>query len=259
MLPLSSTASRWLALLLWCCCVSFLFGVLAVHAAPLPDTDRDGIADVWETQVFHTDLALVDTDKDGYSDFQEISTNHNPAGPGDLADQDADHDGLADRLELAFGTDPTLADTDGDARKDYEEIYAGYSPTTTLPQTLPKSLYIRLATQRMEQRVMNITIASYPVSSGKPGMATPIGTYKVLSKSPRAWSNSAKLWMPYWMHFSGRGHGIHELPEWPGGRKEGEAHLGKPVSHGCVRLGVGTAKKIYDWSPIGTPIIVVKR
>lgn len=230
-----------------------------VHAASLPDTDRDGIADIWETQVFHTDPTLSDTDRDGYGDLQEINTNHNPIGPGSLADQDADHDGLIDRLELAFGTDPTVADTDGDTRNDYEEIYAGYSPTTTEANVLPKSLYVRLATQRMEQRVMNIAISSHPVSSGKLGMATPVGTYKVLSKSPRAWSNSAKLWMPYWMHFSGRGHGIHELPEWPSGYKEGAAHLGKPVSHGCVRLGVGTAKKIYEWSPIGTPVIVVKR
>jgi hypothetical protein len=230
-----------------------------VLAAPPLDTDSDGLPDIWEEQVFRTDPSKSDTDQDGFLDRAEILSGHDPLGPKNLVDQDVDRDKLVDRLELLFATDPLLADTDADGHKDFDEIYAGYSPTTTDPVALPKSLYIRLSTQRMEQRVMNIPIASHPVSSGKPGMVTPVGTYKVLNKHPRAWSNSAKLWMPYWMHFSGRGHGIHELPEWPGGRKEGQAHLGKPVSHGCVRLGVGTAKKIYEWSPVGTSIVIVKR
>nr|MBP7133963.1 L,D-transpeptidase [Patescibacteria group bacterium] len=148
---------------------------------------------------------------------------------------------------------------DQDSHKDFDEIYRGFSPTSSQAIVLEKAVAINLKTQQLEQKVMGIAIAAYPVSTGMPGRPTPLGTYRVLSKSPRAWSSSAKLWMPYWMHFSGRGHGIHELPEWPGGRKEGADHLGKPVSHGCVRLGVGTAKKIYEWSPIGTKITVLAR
>ena len=62
--------------------------------------------------------------------------------------------------------------------------------------------------------------------------------------------------MPYWMAFDNRGYGLHELPEWPGGYKEGASHLGHRVSHGCVRLGVGAAKKLYDWAEVGTLVIV---
>jgi len=62
--------------------------------------------------------------------------------------------------------------------------------------------------------------------------------------------------MPYWMAFTGAGHGIHELPEWPGGAKEGAGHLGIPVSHGCVRLGVGPAGTIYGWANIGDAVYV---
>lgn len=240
-------------------CVSACLGIRVARAADFSDTDGDRLPDVWEEQVFHTDPRQADTDHDHYSDYEEIITGHNPGGPGTLPDKDTDHDGLVDRLELAFYTDPSAADTDQDGHTDFDEIYAGFSPTSTMLTPLSKTLYVRLATQRLEQRVMNITIASYPISSGKPGLPTPVGTYKVLSKSPRAWSNSAKLWMPYWMHFSGRGHGIHELPEWPNGRKEGQSHLGRPVSHGCVRLGIGAAKKIYDWSPVGTSVIIAKR
>lgn len=98
---------------------------------------------------------------------------------------------------------------------------------------------------------------SYMVSTGKRGMETPKGTFAVANKTPRAWSKVYGLFMPNWMAILPSGKvGIHELPEWPGGYKEGAAHLGIPVSHGCVRLGVGPAKRVYDWAEIGTPVIV---
>ena len=98
---------------------------------------------------------------------------------------------------------------------------------------------------------------SFMVSTGKRGMETPIGTHAIANKFPRAWSKKYGLFMPYWMAITPSGsYGIHELPEWPGGYKEGANHLGTPVSHGCVRLGIGPAKTVYDWAEIGTPVIV---
>lgn len=95
---------------------------------------------------------------------------------------------------------------------------------------------------------------SYLISSGKSGW-TPTGSFKILNKHPRAWSGAYGLYMPYWMAFAGGGkYGLHELPEWPGGYKEGENHLGTPVSHGCVRLGIGPAKIVYEWADVGTPV-----
>jgi lipoprotein-anchoring transpeptidase ErfK/SrfK len=95
------------------------------------------------------------------------------------------------------------------------------------------------------------------ISSGKRGMDTPKGSFQIRNKFPRAWSKKYGLFMPYWMAIVPSGQfGIHELPEWPGGYKEGQNHLGTPVSHGCVRLGVGPAKIVYDWAEIGTAVIV---
>ena len=63
--------------------------------------------------------------------------------------------------------------------------------------------------------------------------------------------------MPYWMAITATGkYGIHELPVWPNGYREGEDHLGRPVSHGCIRLGLDSAKFMYEWSNIGTPIFI---
>jgi hypothetical protein len=228
-------------------------------ADPLLDSDGDGLTDFWETQIFHTDPVKADSDGDRFSDREEILNGFDPLKKSKpLVDQDADGDGLNDRLEWIFATDPLNADTDGDSFADGEEVQMAYSPTTTGDIRLAKSIRIVLATQRLEQRVMDVPIATYVISAGLPGTPTPVGTFKVLNKHPRAWSNAAKLWMPFWMAFTGRGHGIHELPEWPGGKKEGADHLGHPASHGCVRLGIGSAQTLYEWAPEGTPVIVVK-
>jgi len=99
-------------------------------------------------------------------------------------------------------------------------------------------------------------IGAYKVSTGIKGMETPIGEFKVMAKAGRPWSAQYGLFMPWFIQFTNQGHGIHELPEWPGGYKEGANHLGIAVSHGCVRLGVGPAKKVYDFVETGTSIVI---
>jgi len=60
------------------------------------------------------------------------------------------------------------------------------------------------------------------------------------------------------MAFVGSKYGLHELPEWANGYKEGQNHLGIPVSHGCVRLGIGDAAQVYNWAEVGTPVYIHK-
>lgn len=117
-------------------------------------------------------------------------------------------------------------------------------------------VHIDLSSQSLTTFQDGVEKATYKVSTGKRGMDTPIGTHKVLLKVKRPWSNKYKLFMPWFIGFTNQSHGIHELPEWPGGIKEGANHLGIPVSHGCVRLGVGPAKEVYDFVDIGTPIVI---
>ncbi len=119
-----------------------------------------------------------------------------------------------------------------------------------------KYIDVNLATQIMTIFENGKLIDSFLISSGKSGMNTPVGQFQIYNKHPRPWSKKYSLYMPYWMAITSDGkYGIHELPEWPGGYKEGQNHLGIPVSHGCMRLGVGPAKKVYEWAEIGTPII----
>ncbi len=120
-----------------------------------------------------------------------------------------------------------------------------------------KYIDVNLSTQIMTTFENGKLLDAYLVSSGKKGLDTPKGTHQIYNKSPRAWSKAYGLYMPYWMAIAPSGKfGIHELPEWPGGYKEGQNHLGIPVSHGCVRLGVGPAETVYNWAEIGTPVVV---
>lgn len=119
-----------------------------------------------------------------------------------------------------------------------------------------KYIEVNLAAQTLYRFEGQNLIASHRVSTGKWSMPTPQGTFSINSKTGRAYSKRYNLYMPYWMSFIGGKYGIHELPEFANGTKEGEAHLGTPVSHGCIRLGVGEAQTVYDWAETGTPVVI---
>lgn len=121
-----------------------------------------------------------------------------------------------------------------------------------------KYIEVDLSSQTLYQFEGENMIGSHRVSTGKWSMPTPVGTYSINGKNPRAYSKTYNLYMPYWMSFIGSKYGLHELPEWANGTKEGESHLGTPVSHGCIRMGVGSAGAVYDWAEVGTIVYVHK-
>jgi len=118
-----------------------------------------------------------------------------------------------------------------------------------------KYIDISISNQVMTIFEDGLKVNEFLISTGRYGMPTPLGEFSVRSKEVNHWSNQYKLWMPYSMNFYGP-YFIHELPYWPSGYHEGEEHLGTKVSHGCVRLGIGPAKYVFDWAEIGTPIYV---
>ena len=122
-----------------------------------------------------------------------------------------------------------------------------------------KRIVIDLSEQKLYMYENQDAIGEFLVSTGKPGYATPVGEFAIYNRFERAWSGAYGLWMPFWMAVTADGKfGIHELPEWPGGYKEGVDHLGIPVSHGCIRLGVGPAEMVYNWAEIGTQVEIIK-
>ncbi len=231
---------------------------LPVLANGLVDSDRDGVPDEDEIGIYKTDPNSADTDADGYSDWLELNQGYSPLNLAavKLEDNDYDQDGLSDRMELNFHTDLSNPDSDGDGFLDGMEIKNGYDPLSMEYVKLDKRIEINTGAQELSYFLGGVRMDTFSVSTGKPSMPTPKGHFQVDGKADRAWSAQWGLWMPYWLSLHNGYFGIHELPEWPGGVKEGADHLGTPVSHGCVRLGVGPAEFLYQWAEIGTPVFI---
>ncbi|MEI8361064.1 MAG: L,D-transpeptidase family protein [bacterium] len=234
---------------------SFLLVNMA-YAKNIVDTDADGLSDNEELNLYMTDPNSVDTDADGYTDSEEIKNGYSPINAKNikLNKLDTDKDGLSDLIEIKLRSKLNNPDSDGDGRTDKLAFDQGFNPLSG--KKLIKHIAVNLKKQEIEYSTGSIILGRFRVSTGKKSMPTPKGEYKIVNKSKRAWSKKYGLWMPYWLGMKDGSIGFHELPEWPNGFKEGQNHLGKPVSHGCVRLGIGDAKKLFDWAEVGTPVTI---
>ena len=79
---------------------------------------------------------------------------------------------------------------------------------------------------------------SWPVSTGRAHYETPTGTFRPLWLAKVHYS---KEWddapMPHSIFFTGRGHAIHA--------SNATRSLGRPASHGCVRLAPAKAAALF--------------
>ncbi len=92
-------------------------------------------------------------------------------------------------------------------------------------------------------------LATSPVSTGKPGHETPVGTFRITQKKVHHKSNRyANAPMPYMQRLTNYGIALHagKLP-------------GYPASHGCIRLPWSFAKKLYGITDFGTKVTVTSR
>ncbi len=123
-----------------------------------------------------------------------------------------------------------------------------------------KCIEIDISDQKFYTYQNGFLIGEYLTSTGAPGRDTKIGRFQVQSKYEMAhgYIGGVHYKMPYWLgiYYAGESeNGIHELP-YINGVKETRKDLGKRVSHGCVRLDEGVAKKVYQWAEIGTLVII---
>ena len=95
------------------------------------------------------------------------------------------------------------------------------------------------ATQKMRVLVDGVQKFDWPVSTGKRGYSTPSGTFTATSMNEiwysKEWDNAP---MPHAIFFMKDGHAIHGSYD--------VKHLGKPASHGCVRVAPQNATLLYE-------------
>jgi lipoprotein-anchoring transpeptidase ErfK/SrfK len=97
---------------------------------------------------------------------------------------------------------------------------------------------IDLPTQTMTVSDKSGELYRWPISSARAGYATPVGTFTVSWTSRMHYSRQYD-WapMPYAVFFS-QGVAVHAT--------NAVGNLGRPASHGCVRLALRNARTFYD-------------
>jgi lipoprotein-anchoring transpeptidase ErfK/SrfK len=98
--------------------------------------------------------------------------------------------------------------------------------------------HISLSTQRMNVSIDGVPRFNWAISTARPGYRTPTGTFKPTAlfryHASTIYSGSP---MPYSIFFL-RGYAIHGSYE--------TKYLGRPASHGCVRLHPSNAAALYS-------------
>jgi LysM repeat protein len=123
-----------------------------------------------------------------------------------------------------------------------------------------KRIVVDLSEQRMYVYQGGQLIWKWVVSTGRAGMGTAVGHYRVQNKIPNAYASTWNLQMPYWLGIYWAGslqNGIHALPIMSNGQTLWAGYLGAPASYGCVILGTENARTLYNWAAVGTPVDVV--
>ena len=97
---------------------------------------------------------------------------------------------------------------------------------------------VNLSTQTMTVKRDGRVIHRWPVSSGRKGYRTPTGTYSVKRMHTMWHSRKYNMSpMPYSIFFRG-GYAVHG--------SNYVKQLGRPASHGCIRLHTSNAKRLFQ-------------
>jgi lipoprotein-anchoring transpeptidase ErfK/SrfK len=84
------------------------------------------------------------------------------------------------------------------------------------------------------------------MSSGKPGKETQLGFWKVMRKQKMGYSRKYdNAPMPFMQMYDEKGIAFHA-----------GKNPGYPASHGCVRLPLKFAERLYGMTRVGTEVIV---
>ena len=146
--------------------------------------------------------------------------------------------------------------TQGNAPQAHKDSLALWGPVAmkpgdfhwaaTVPETGEAKVVIDILTQRFYIYRGEQLVGMSTISSGKKGKETPLGFWKIFRKQVKGFSRKYdNAPMPYMQMYDEMGIAFH------GGKLPGY-----PASHGCVRLPVEFAKKLYGMTKLGTKVII---
>lgn len=141
---------------------------------------------------------------------------------------------------------------------------------TTSAQAAGKAIVVNLSGQWLHAYENGKQVYDTAVTTGRPELPTPVGTFSVFSKqSPLTfrspWPEGSPHWYPptpasYGLEWAAGGFFLHDAP-WrsvfgPGtNTMHGDPQFGPNTgSHGCISMTTGAAAWLYNWAPIGTTV-----
>ena len=165
---------------------------------------------------------------------------------------------------------------------DLKSLYIANSmPFSGLDLTGEKKIEIDLSEQKMYVYLGDVLIRAFRVSTGAYGTPTPTGDFTIgFKQKVRIAGGGTPYIMPLWQTVY-RGVGLHALPSLGNARlrakikklapdeeaptewfqedslwTEAVDHIGRPVSHGCIRLLPEDARFMYEFTEEGTLISI---
>ncbi|MEA3058263.1 MAG: hypothetical protein QOF34_1078 [Sphingomonadales bacterium] len=146
--------------------------------------------------------------------------------------------------------------TQGNAPQAYKDMVAefgrkGLKPgeyvwATAVPAEGDPRIVVDLLTQMAYVYRGEQLVGASTISSAKRGMITPLGFWSILEKRPfyrsKKYDNAP---MPFMQRIDGYGIAFH-----------GGNNPGYPASHGCIRLPMKFAEKLYGLTKIGSKVII---
>lgn len=128
------------------------------------------------------------------------------------------------------------------------------------PESLPsKEIIIDRSDQKLYAYEDGELFMEVDVSTGLQFTPTPRGNFKVFKKTPSRYMQGPLPYLasdkyydlpgvPWDLYFTEQGAVIHGA-YW-------HDNFGSPYSHGCVNISPVIARTLYEWTPLGTPVIV---
>ena len=146
--------------------------------------------------------------------------------------------------------------TQGNAPQAHKDMLATFGPlnmkpgeshwVATIPTEGDAKVVIDILTQRFYVYRGDKLVGVSTISSGKKGDETPLGFWAVKIKKKKGFSRKYdNAPMPFMQMYDEKGIAFHA-----------GANPGYPASHGCVRLPLKFAERLFGMTKIGTEVII---
>ena len=220
------------------------------HDGNLVLYDTDGFLALWDSRtVGQSDRTLI-MQPDGNLVLYEL-----PVTPFDALWHSHTYDWPGAFLTMRDDGTMTIGHTDG------RVLWTVGASTPDVGLAGTKHVVYGVGNQRMWLVGADGSLVDTYLVSGRVGIPAP-GRYRVFSKSVKAWSFTPGVTMKHMVRFtrgrSGAAIGFHSIPNDRHGTPiQTIDDLGEYRSAGCVRQRNDKATQLYEWAPIGTPVVVI--